>query len=240
MHPSVRYVLFAIAMAGCAVGTTGVDTDGGSIGDDSIDASTGDGAADSGLSTDDGSSNTDATGDDASTATDAAGDDASTNDASTDSGMADAGTDSGGTTVPCTSPNMCSNATQLGSISGDTTTADKTANGTTSQWFTVAVTEDDSGVLGVPMKLQVTLHSPSNENFDLYVYLGGSVGAVECTTVQSSSTNGTGAIDSVALTWGETGTFSNGSDDSRTVTIEVRAVSTCDSAEPWAMTVHGH
>jgi len=41
--------------------------------------------------------------------------------------------------------------------------------------------------------------------------------------------------------WGETGTFANGVDDSKTITIEVRAVSMpCDPNASWSITAHGH
>ena len=49
------------------------------------------------------------------------------------------------------------------------------------------------------------------------------------------------SFDSAHAQWGETGTFSNGADDSRTVTVEVRWVSgTCSPTAKWSLTVRGN
>jgi hypothetical protein len=130
----------------------------------------------------------------------------------------------------------------MGSLSGDTSSSDAHASGATSQWLLLDVTENDSGIFGVPMKLAVTLTSPPGENFDLYLYLAGDSSSTQCTTVAGSSTNGAGQTDTVSITWGEMGTFSNGSDDSAHVSVEVRSApgNTCDSSASWSLTAHGH
>ncbi len=225
--PRFAVLALGLGLAACAVGTTEVV--GGGSGDDggtSDDASTT--HSDSGRN-DAGSTGNDAGMDlDGGTTPDGGG---------TDSG----GIDGGGTTIPCNSPNACASASAIGTLSGDTSSPDVTSSGTTSKWLTLIATENDSSPLATPMKLSVTLTSPGTENFDLYVYLGGSPGAVECSTIKQSSTNGTGQTDTVSIQWGESGTFANNSDDTRTITIEVRAASTpCDSTATWSLTAHGH
>jgi hypothetical protein len=228
MSRALFHVAVAIAIAGCATAGAGDEAEGGVEGDDA--GASGDDAARGDAATPGLDAGVDGSGDDAS----------STPDADIDGGM-DAGADGGTTTtIPCTSPNACTNAVSMTSISGDTTGSNATANGTTSQWFTIVVTENDSSAFAVPMKLAVALDSPAQENFDLYVYLGSAVGQIECTAVKAQSTNGPGMTDTVSLEWGETGTFANGVDDTRTVTIEVRSVGTCDSTKPWGLTAHGH
>ena len=181
---------------------------------------------------------TDTTGDDAGTDA-SAGDDA----AVVDAGGTDAstGVDSGGgMTTSCASLNVCTAATDLGAISGDTGADVKTASGTGSQWFTVRVNENDSSISPRTLQTKVELVSPSAANFDVFLYLAGGSSGQECSAVKSSSTNASG-LDTATAEWGETGIFSNGSDDSRTLTVEVRWVSgTCSTATPWALTVHGN
>ncbi len=226
--PRIAAFALGIVLAGCAVGTTEVTGDPGTGDDDS-------GASGDATTTHADSGHADA----GSPGTDGGVD---TDSASGDGGSMDSGgTDGGTSTIPCDSPNACASATGIGSLSGDTSSADVTTSGTTSKWFTLTTTENDSSPFATPMKLSVTLTSPSAENFDLYVYLPGSAGPVECSTVKGSSTNGTGQADTVSFQWGESGTLANGSDDGRTITIEVRAASTpCDSSAVWSLTAHGH
>lgn len=180
------------------------------------------------------------TGDDTTDAG-AAGDD------SGGGGGADAGTDAagavdsgGGGTTSCTSPNTCAGATDLGSISGDTGADVKMASGSGSVWFTVRVTEDDSSISPRTLHAKAELVSPPGTNFDVFVYVAGGSSGQECFSVNSSSTNASG-LDSATSEWGETGLFSNGSDDSRTVTVEVRWISgSCSAATPWTLTVKGN
>lgn len=154
----------------------------------------------------------------------------------------DAGAPSGGAaaTGACASANACTSATDLGSISGDTGADTKTAQGSAAQWFTVRVTEDDSGVFPLSLRSKVELTSPPGANFDVYVYVAASETGQECSAVTTSSTNPSG-VDAATADWGESGVFANGSEDGRTVTIEVRWVSgTCNPATPWALTVRGN
>jgi hypothetical protein len=83
-----------------------------------------------------------------------------------------------------------------------------------------------------------TLTSPPGANFDLYVYVPGS-DTRECSAVSNSST--TTGFDSAGVEFGEGGTFSNGSNDDRTVTVEVRWVSgTCAPGATWTLNVYGN
>jgi hypothetical protein len=150
----------------------------------------------------------------------------------------DAGDDSG---ISCDSPNLCSTATNIGTISGDTSGPNATATGDTAQWLQLNVTENDSSPLAVPMKLKLVLDSPPGTNFDLYVYMGTAPGQVQCTSLTRSSTNPAGQPDEIDLEWGETGTFANGVDDSEVASIEVQYVSgTCQTGETWSLTATGH
>ena len=90
------------------------------------------------------------------------------------------------------------------------------------------------------MIFTATLTSPPGMNYDLYAYLGSSVGDIQCTTVKGQSTNPAGQTDQVTFQWGETGGIANGSDDSATVMIEVRWVSgACSTAQNWSLSAHG-
>jgi hypothetical protein len=181
---------------------------------------------------------TDTTGDDAGTDAAVADDAAVVVDAGTDAATGvDSGTGGGG--VSCASPNVCAGATDLGTISGDTGADVKTASGAGSQWFTIRVNENDSSVLPLTLLAKAELSSPPGTNFDVFIYVAGGSSGQECSAVKASSTNASG-LDSATAEWGETGIFSNGSDDSRTVSVEVRWVSgTCSTAAPWTLTVRG-
>jgi hypothetical protein len=89
------------------------------------------------------------------------------------------------------------------------------------------------------MNLTVNLTSPTTANFDLFLYVNTGSDVTECNTVSASSTN-TGTSDQAHLSWGESGTFSNGNDDSRTVSIEVRPVSgNCSASDMFTLVVYG-
>ena len=162
----------------------------------------------------------------------------------TDAGTGtDAGADAGGGGggggggAACASPNVCTGATDLGSVSGDTGADVKTAQGSGSQWFKVRVTENDSSVFGLSLLAKAELTSPPGTNFDLFLYLPGGGSGQECSAVSKSSTST--SADTASLEWGE-GSLSNGSNDDRTVTVEVRWVSgTCSPSAKWSLTVRG-
>ena len=154
-------------------------------------------------------------------------------------GDAGGGNGGGGTGASCAAPNTCMAAADLGMVSGDTGADVKSATGTGSKWFTVRVTEDDSGVFAVPLWMKATLNSPAGANYDLYVYVPGS-DTRECSAVTKSSTS-SATTDTAGVEFGEGGTFSNGGDDDRTVTVEVRYVSgPCSASDQWTLTVNGN
>ena len=139
----------------------------------------------------------------------------------------------------CNSGMTCAQAMSLGTVDGDQNNDTKTAMGYESAWFNVRVNEGDSSPFAAGMKLTVNLTSPPGENFDLYLYINTGSDVTECNTVGAMSTS-TGSTDQARLTWGESGTFSNGTDDSRTVSIEVRPVSgTCSASNMFQLAVYG-
>ncbi len=159
----------------------------------------------------------------------------------TDGGAGDGGAGDGGTGGSCAAANTCAAATDLGTISGDKNNDIKTVSGTGSQWFKIRVNEDDSSIDGNSEEMKAVLTSPAGTNYDLYLYLPGSGPTTrECTTVSKSSTS-TGSSDSSGIEWGETGLFSNGNSDDRTVTVEVRHVSgSCTPTAKWTLSVYGN
>jgi hypothetical protein len=137
----------------------------------------------------------------------------------------------------CTSSATCVGAMDLGSVSGDTG-GSVTASGYQAAWYKVRVTEDDSGIGGEEMNALVQLTSPPGTNYDVYVYVNTGNDVVECTTPRASGTS-TGTLDQAHVNWGE-GTISNGNDDGRTVSIEVRPVSgPCSQGAPYQLVVFG-
>jgi hypothetical protein len=161
---------------------------------------------------------------------------------STDAGTVDSGADGGGGGgdggTSCASPNVCAASTDLGTVSGDTGSGVKSASGSSSQWFKIRISEDDSSVFGSKMQVKAELTSAPGTNFDLFLYLAGNGSALSCSGVTKSST--TTGFDTASWEWGE-GAFSNGSDDDRNVTVEVRwASGTCAPTSKWSLTVRGN
>jgi hypothetical protein len=158
--------------------------------------------------------------------------------AGADAAPADAG---GGTGVSCESGVTCFSAASLGSMSGDTGSGVITFSGHQATWVTVRMTENEDGPFARRMRLRAQLDSPPGSNFDLYLYVNPNSDVLECNNVRGSSTNGAGEADIVAIGWGESGTFANGVDDSRTVAIEIRHVSgTCDPNATWFLELRGN
>lgn len=138
----------------------------------------------------------------------------------------------------CASSATCAGAMNLGSISGDTGSQKVTASGFQAGWFSVRVTEDDSSVFGTKLSMTAKLTSPAASNYDVFVYFNSGNDAIECTSVSASGTS-TGTLDSARISWGE-GSVSNGNDDGRTVSVEVRPISGgCSSAAPWSLELQG-
>jgi len=139
----------------------------------------------------------------------------------------------------CASSATCQTAMDLGSVSGDTGSGMKTASGYQAAWYRVRVTEDDSSPLGVKLSVTAQLASPASSNYDVLVYVNTGSDVVECATPSGTLTT-SGTTDAVRLLWGE-GTIANNSDDSRTVSIEIRPITGgCAPAQPWQLTIIGN
>ena len=139
----------------------------------------------------------------------------------------------------CASTVTCQTAKALMGVSGDTGEDMVSDTGYQSAWDRVRVTENDSGTFGVPQAISVTLTSPSTASYGLFVYVNTGSDVLECMTPNGTPTT-SGTTQTLQVTWGETGTFSNGDDDSRNVSIEVRPLSgSCSAAQPWQLSVTG-
>lgn len=216
----------AVAVAACANGVVGDDDDGGLPVEEE----------DSGTTTPvrDSASPPQR---DASSSVDAAVPDTGPNG---DGGTGDGGTDGGPPPTACTAPNTCVGAILMTDVSGDTGNDTSTQTGSTSRWLRVRVSENDSGVGGNSLEAKFTLTSPPGTNFDMRVYLAGDGSSQKCTG-PDKTTNSTSGPDVTSLSWGEGSLLSNGSDDDRTVTIEVFNVSgTCVTGQNWTLLVEGN
>jgi hypothetical protein len=139
----------------------------------------------------------------------------------------------------CTSNDTCASATLLGAVSGDTGNQQVQVTGTRAAWYRVRVTEDENGLGGTPETVHVTLTSPANADFAVFVYVNTGSDALECSQTVGT-TNVNGKVVQTNAEWGETGAFANGSDDSRDVSIEIRPVSgTCAADQTWQLVVQG-
>jgi hypothetical protein len=146
------------------------------------------------------------------------------------------------TGTPCSTGAVCSGAMTLPSISGDTNAQKQIAQGYQSAWFKIRVTEDDSGIFGVSTSAQVKLTSPVGTDFDVFVYLNpGSDVAQECSMLYGDKTT-SGNVETILADWGESnGGLSNGNNDGRTMSIEIRPASgTCSVGQVWQLEVTGN
>lgn len=137
----------------------------------------------------------------------------------------------------------CTAAVDLGSVSGDENPSINsiTFTGKGSQWLSVLVTEDVSGVLDHDLSVRVTLNSPTGANYDLFAYVdpSGTATTRACTTASGQSNNAEGVADVVNLLWDDSKVGS--SDDTRIVSIKVDHVSgPCGPNDEWSITVEGH
>ncbi len=139
----------------------------------------------------------------------------------------------------CPSSDTCAAAMMLGTVSGDSTTPKLTASGYRAAWYRVRVTEDNSSIGGLKLRVAAKLTSPAAVDFDVLVYVNAGSDVIECATTTGTTTT-SGNLDTVKAEWGE-GTISNGSDDGRNVSIEVRPKSgQCMPAYAWQLEVEGN
>jgi hypothetical protein len=142
------------------------------------------------------------------------------------------------TCTPSPTPS-CQAATALAAIGGDEDgAAASNQTGYQAAWFSIRINETDSSAFADPMSMQTTLTSPPGVAFDLLVFEPGDASSTECTTPSGSITT-TGTSESSSLEWGETGTFANDSDDSRTITIEItpHAGDACSPNDTWSLSI---
>jgi hypothetical protein len=236
--------LLCVASVGVACANGGSSNDQGVFDEGGVDASASSSGSKGGSSSGSGGSHDSGGGSSSGSALDSGsgsgGDDAAGDDGG--NALPDGSGDDGNDPTCSTSPDQCTaGATSLGSIAGDETGNPVSASGYTSEWLRLDETEQDSSPIGKAMIFTATLTSPPGMNYDLYAYLGTSVGDIECTTVKGQSTNPAGQQDQVTFQWGETtGGVANGNDDSATVMIEVRWVSgVCSTAQNWSLSAHG-
>jgi len=139
----------------------------------------------------------------------------------------------------CTTSVTCATATMLQGIGGDEDGASSSsASGYQAAWYSIRLSETDSGPLADPMSIETTLTSPSGAMFDLLVYVDTGSDQLDCTTPTGTvSTSGTSETSNIE--WGETGTLANGSDDSRTVSIQIspRSGDSCSPSETWSLSI---
>jgi hypothetical protein len=141
----------------------------------------------------------------------------------------------GGEPGACESEKTCAAATDLGALRGDVEADTRSRTGKGSDFFSVEITEADHGADAASMKAAIMLVSPSNENYDLFVYED------DCGEPIKSSEEGPDTNDKATLEWGETSWhgFSNNSDDKRVLRIEVRQKSKTCGGE-WTLLVQGN
>lgn len=139
----------------------------------------------------------------------------------------------------CPSAATCQAAMSLGTVSGDTQNQKLSSMGHQSAWFRVRVTEDDSDIPGLTLRVGAKLTSPATADYDVFVYLNAGSNVVECSTTVGTTTNN-GTINETRAEWGE-GAIPNGSDDGRDVSIEVRPISgNCSPQQPWQLEIEGN
>lgn len=224
--PRLALVGFAMSgLVGCAVGLTTSDTDGSGGG-----LLTGAGGGPSGMTS--------------QNASQSSGQGAAPSGSSGQGGNAgDGGQGGDGGEAPnCMydSPNMCSSAEALGSLAGDESAPAKTASGVTSKWFKIHITEEVSSIFESDLSYTVTLSSPPNMDFDLFVHEGPQDGNPDCNAPPKKGTP-SGNDETVSAMWDDSQGL-GGKDDSVWLNIEVRYISgmECDAAATWQLSVKGH
>ena len=155
-------------------------------------------------------------------------------------GGGDGGTDGG--TGQCTAPNTCVGGITMTPVSGDKNADTSTQTGSTARWLKIRVSEDSSSLLAASMKLKLTLTSPPGTNFDMRVFLAGDGSGQKCPPEGADRTTNTVAgADVTSIEWGEMAGISNGSDDDRTVSVEIVHVSgTCTTGQNWTLLAEGN
>jgi hypothetical protein len=145
--------------------------------------------------------------------------------------------------IPCDAGATCTAAASLGTLSGDTEAGVLTAEGTTSSFVHVQVTEDNSDWGGRPLRLAAILTAPSTAGFELHAFFDVSPrndAGLDCVDEvgRAVGTDGGSRLD---LVWGDSDSGANGYDDGRTVALEVRhTAGACHADAPWHLELHGN
>ncbi|HEX4451768.1 MAG TPA: hypothetical protein VH143_12905 [Kofleriaceae bacterium] len=142
-------------------------------------------------------------------------------------------------TQTCTTAATCATATALPGMGGDEDGGGSVSeSGYQAAWYSVRLSETDSGLGADPMSIYTTLSSPAGASFDVFVYVDTGNDDLDCATPTGTVTT-SGTTETSNMEWGETGTFANDSDDSRTVSIEIRPKSgdMCTSTATWSLSI---
>jgi len=146
-----------------------------------------------------------------------------------------------GPATACTAKNKCATARDIGTVNGDKGNDMISAEGSASEWLTFRANEALTGIFnpgGHKMKFNATLVPPAGADFDLYIYMDDADDVVECSAVTVQSANV--GNDEAGNSWGE-GATANASNDSRTVSVEVRHKSgTCAAGAKWKLNIEGN
>jgi hypothetical protein len=117
-------------------------------------------------------------------------------------------------------------------MAGDESGAPLIINGSGSKWVKISAEERVNGISGAEMRVRVTLRSPANADFNLFVY---GAATADCDTSTESSELQVGE-DAVDLRWGE-GAVANGKSDTKDVFVKVvEAPGACNAAGNWELT----
>jgi hypothetical protein len=143
--------------------------------------------------------------------------------------------------VACDTNVTCAGALTLAAISGDVGTGKQTAQGYQSAWYKLRLTEDEHGIFGRNLSVQVKLTSPPGNDFDVFLYLNQDSDVTQECSVQFGDRSSAGPVDSIHAEWGEGGGLASGGDDARTASIEIRHIAgVCSVAQVWQLEVEGN
>lgn len=134
-------------------------------------------------------------------------------------------------------PDTCQTAESMPDVSGDTGGPTVTRKGSTSKWYKVHITEDDSNIFETDLSYRVQLTSPPGMNYDLRVHQGPQDGSPDCNVAPM---NGAGNPEIVTSSWDDDQGI-GGEDDSLWLNIQVLYVSgtACGPNAEWTLTVQG-
>ncbi len=134
----------------------------------------------------------------------------------------------------------CALAKDIGIVSGDSSSASVSVQGSCKTWVRVRVTEDIASVVGRTLSVRATLTSSTSTDYNLFSWFNKDVDVVECTISSNLSMEPSGIADVVNLGWGEPD-VANNLDDSRWVSFLIKEGSgTCDPTKTWTLVIEGN